>query len=252
MFLIILFIILGWCAIILWSMYYNIVATQTTYGNTNTYYWAYYGAISSIERWLLMTKLKYPTYTSSWWFIWNQVIWSISNQFAWNFRKLSQWSNTMMRYINSKTTKISSYIDTKTLRNISFYQYNDTNPESYSSNNISKTPQWVYAWLSFSWYTTPSKWERQSINIREVNMDFNWFFNMNVANRIVRSLWYNFRLDQTEWVDSKDYPLSWKFEFIGNEINPWPAERWDLDSEYTIGLHDNEEDNLTPVEPVLP
>ena len=251
MFLIILFIILGGCAIILWSMYYNIVATQTTYGNTNTYYWAYYGAISSIERWLLMTKLKYPTYTSSWWFIWNTIIWSQSNWFDWVFRKLSQWSNSMMRYINSKTTKISSYIDTKTLRNISFYKYNDWKPSEYSSN-YTTTSNWVYAWLSFSWYTTPSKWERQTSNIKEVNMDFNRFFNMNIKNRTVRSLWYNFLLDQMDSIDSKDYPLSWEFEFIGNEINPWPAEMWDLNSEYTIGLHSNEEDNTTPVEPEEP
>ena len=246
MFLIILFIILSGCAVILASMYYNIVATQATYWNTNTYYWAYYGAISSIERWLLMTKLKYPTYESSGWFIWTQVIWSNSNLLK-DFWKLSLWNNSMMRYVNSKTRKISSYIDTKALRNISFYRYEDKNADSYTNKGITRTIYWVSDWLSFSWHTVPSKWERQTENIKEVNMDFNRFFQTNATRRTVRSLWYNFEKDQMDWIDAKDSPLSWDFEFIGSEINPRPAEEWDLNSDYTIWLHDQEEDNTTPV-----
>ena len=238
MFLIIMIIILGWCVMILWSMYYNTIAIQRTYGNTNAYYWAYYGAMASIERWLLMSKLKYPTYEGSWWFKWDTIIWSNSNWFADEFRKLNQWNNSMIRYINSKTTSISSYIDTKTLRTISFYQYQDNNLDSFSSNGITGSVYWVTQWLAFSWHTEPSKWERQTTNLKEVNMDFNRFFWLNKSGWIVRSLWYNFKLDQQNLHDEKDYPLSWDFRFLNDEINPRPAESWDLSSEYTIWIHD--------------
>ena len=237
MFLVIVIFILGACVIIVWSIYFNTISLQKTYWSVNFYYWAYYWAMSAIERWLLMSKLKYPSYESYGWFKWDTIIWSKSNMFSWEFWRLNQWNNSIMRSVDSKTTKISSYIDTKTLRTISFYQYTDPNPNRYTDNSINSVASGISKWLSFSWHTEPSKWTRNTENLKDFNMDFNRFFTVNNPRYIVRSLGYNFALDIGYQWDQKDSPLSWEFKFWNQNqsynYNPRPAESWELNNNYT-------------------
>lgn len=217
MFLIIVIIVIGACASILWSIYYNTISIQKSYGTVNWYYWAYYWAISSIERWLLMSKLKYPTYVGSWWFKWSTIYWAQSNWFSWEFWKLNQWNNSLTWSVNSLTTHISGVIDTKTIRAISFNKYSDV----YGfSGWISNWAYWLNSWLSFSG-TTNFGWEYNIWNTW--NVDFNRFIGLN-------NTWYTLRGLLTTKYDNyreKDAPLTGNFTFETGTCNPRPALSWE-------------------------
>lgn len=233
MFVVIIVLILWACASIVWSFYFNTIAFQKAYWNVSSYYWAYYWAISSIERWLLMTKIKYPTYSWSWWFKWTTVIGSNSNLFSWEFWRLNRWNNSLMWYIDSETENISSSIDTQTLRVISFYKYTDEGPGNYTNSWITKSHYWVSEWLSFSWTVNPKTWWRitDDNKIKENNVDFNRLFEMEKPNYTVRSLWYDYKLDNPNWEhrgQDKDSPLSGQLIFTWCKGNPRPALSWDF------------------------
>ena len=217
MFIAIIIIILGACASILWSIYYNIIAIQKNYGTVNAYYWAYYWAMSAMERWLLMSKIKYPTYAGSGWFKWDISYWANSEVFSWDFWKLNQWNNSITWNINSKTNRISWTIDTKTIRAISFYQYSDSNNDSY----ISGTNEWASGIkdnLTFSWYTELSQWWRNTDTSNDIrrNVDFNRFFWLNNTGETLRWLLTTRYSDYNE----KDAPLSGNFTFNSWSYNP--------------------------------
>lgn len=225
MFIVIIIIILGACASIVGSMYYNTIAMQKTYGTVNWYYWAYYWAMASVERWLLMSKIKYPTYEWRWWFKWWSWIWSPSNTFSWDFRKLTQWENSMTWEVNSKTKEIIGTIDTKTLRTISFEKYDDGKPDEFTTWELIGA-SWVVDWLEFSGTTRPA-----SPNVSSINddlwksSDFNRFFALNDEEYIVRWLNTTKRYNQVE-EGEKDYQLTWEFNFTGWSTNPRPALSW--------------------------
>lgn len=220
MFLIIVIIVIGACASILWSIYYNTISIQKSYGTVNWYYWAYYWAISSIERWLLMSKLKYPTYVGSWWFKWSTIYWAQSNWFSWEFWKLNQWNNSLTWSVNSLTTHISGVIDTKTIRAISFYTYNNSNSNSYSGWNINWT-NWISKNLSFSWHTGTGRVPNTTWNV-----DFDRFFWLNATGYTLRSL----LTTNYQTYEEKDAPLTWHFDFKNDTKNPRPA----LSGQHTI------------------
>lgn len=220
MFLIIVIIVIGACASIIWSIYFNTIAIQKSYWTVNWYYWAYYGAISSIERWLLMSKLKYPTYIGSWWFKWGDIYWAKSNWFSWDFRKLTQWNNSLTWSVNSLTKHISGTIDTKTIRSISFYRYNDTNTAWYISwENIGS--YWLNSGLTFTGKTNLD-W-RSHTNGRTWNADFNRFIWLNNTNYSLRWL----LTTKYDSYDEKDAPLTGDFLFISWSCNPRPALSWE-------------------------
>lgn len=208
MFLTIIVIIISACAAIIWSMYYNTISIQKNYGTVNGYYWAYYWAISSIERWLLMSKLKYPTYIGSWWFKWDTIYWAPSNWFSWEFWKLNQWNNSLTRSVNSITQHISGTIDTKTIRTISFHKYD--------LNGNSEWDYWLNSWLTFSGTTN---FDGQSNNWNIWNADFNRFIWLNSTGYTLRGLLTTHYSDFHE----KDAPLTGNFEFSSGSTNPRPA-----------------------------
>ena len=215
MFLAIVVIIIGACAAIIWSIYYNTISIQKSYGTVNWYYWAYYWAIASIERWLLMSKIKYPTYVGSWWFKWEEIYWAKSNWFSWEFWKLNQWNNSLTWSINSRTQHISGTIDTKTIRAISFYRYTDPS-STWFSNWINNWVYWLGSWLNFSWSTS---FDGQPHNWNTWNADFNRFIWLNKTGYTLRGLLTTNYNDYHE----KDSPLTWNFEFSSGSKNPRPA-----------------------------
>lgn len=232
MFILIMVIILGTCVSVLSSIYYNTIALQKTYGSVNTYYGAYYGAMSSIERWLLMTKIKYPGYEWEWWFKWNSIIWAKSNGFSGDFWRLSHSNNTMTRSIKSKTDHIVWSIDNKTLRYITFHRYEEypgANNDYRRAINHSGV-HWLTDWLSFSW--TVFVKNTNTINNPDKMIDFNRFFGMKNSGYTVRWL-----LDtQSKFNNNteRQYPLSGNFNFLwdknGNgspfSHNPRPTITW--------------------------
>lgn len=235
MFIMIMVIILGTCVSVLTSIYYNTMALQNTYGSVNTYYWAYYWALSSIERWLLMTKIKYPGYEWTWWFVWWKEIWSKSNLFPWKFRRLSNTQNTMIRTVNSLTTNIKWTVDNKTIAAISFIRYKDANPEQYNRNNsdIEKENIWINKGLLFSWNIVPNMWETQTWDDNII--DFNWMFKMKEAKTIVRWL-VKWPGNEQAWDAYKERAYSqWTyFEFWNKDgaysSNPRPTTKWTTSS----------------------
>ena len=243
MFVAIIVIILGACIFIVWSMYFNTISMQKTYGSVNGYYWAYYWAMASIERWLLMSKIKYPTYQWSWWFKWDNIYWAASNWFSGEFWKLAQWNNSMTRNVNSKTNKIEWVIDTKTLRLISFNTYQDDDTNAFSGWTLSWT-YWINDWLSFTWTTEPRTFNLWTIpetkTWRWESTDFNRFFSLKQKNYIVR--WLNTTDTYWEWDPDqnpeydreweKDFQLTWEFNFTSSACNPRPALSWELGDYY--------------------
>lgn len=229
MFILIMVIILGTCASVLTSLYYNTTTLQSSYSSVNTYYWAYYWALSSIERWLLMTKVKYPGYEGSWWFQKGTWIWSQSNVFSWKFRKLSNEQNTMIWTINSLTDNIKWTVDNKTIKAITFIKYNDPHKDWYNSNNneIRAEPNWVMKGLQFSGDITANIWNK--ITGDDLVIDFNRMFDMIKEKSIVRWLvkW------KWNWSSSIERSFSqWThFEFWNGAwddygSNPWPTTKW--------------------------
>ena len=219
MFIIIMVMILGTCIAVLSSIYYNTNALQKTYWSVNSYYWAYYWAISSIERWLLMSKLKYPTYEWVWWFKWETIYWANSNGFSWEFWRLNQGNNSMIWKVTSKADSIKGYIDTKTIRFISFKKYTDSNLTWFT--NTSFTDMWSYwiaSWLEFSWTITLDTWEKSDTKIK--NMDFNRIIklpdpsNTTDSGVIIRSKRTN--------IEKEGIPLTWEFNFYGETNSPRP------------------------------
>ena len=230
MFVVIIIIILGACAIVVWSMYYNTIAMQKTYGSVNWYYWAYYWAMASVERWLLMSKLKYPTYVGSGWFKWDNIYWAQSNGFSWDFWKLTQWENSMIWEVNSKTSEITGMIDTKTLRIISFDKYSDANPNTFSTGRELLGASWITEWLTFSGTTCPYSANISNDGCIVINTetwkssDFNRFFALKDTWYIVR--WLNTTELYNKVEEEKDYQLTWYFNFTGWSKNPRPALSW--------------------------
>jgi len=234
MFVVIIVLVLWACASIVWSFYFNTIAFQKNYWNVSSYYWAYYWAISSIERWLLMTKIKYPTYSWSGGFKWSTIIGSNANMFSWDFRRLNLWNNSMMRYVDSKTDEINGSIDTKTLRIISFYKYDDNEPGEYTNSSVTKSQYWISEWLNFSWIVNPKTWWRINEDVINSNVDFNRFFLLSDSWYIVRSLWYDYKLDNQNQAWDKDSPLSGNISFDeDHERNPRPALDWKFDSDFS-------------------
>ena len=259
MFVAIMIIILGACAAIVWSMYFNTISMQKTYGAVNWYYWAYYWAMASVERWLLMSKIKYPTYEWSGWFKWDTIYWAASNWFAEDFWKLTQWNNSLTWNINSKTQRIVWVIDTKTLRSISFKKYYDANPNDFSTWREDGT-YWIKEGLQFSggivaW--SPNIWAINK-NIWG-SADFNRFFSLKTSKYIVRGLkttdtygryiweWNQNYNEENQWEENsyeweweipydreweKDFQLTWGFNFTKESCNPRPALSWELDENY--------------------
>ena len=219
MFILIMIIILGTCISVLSSLYYNTISLQNTYGSVNTYYWAYYWALSSIERWILMSKIKYPGYVGSWWFIWDRTIWSQSNAFSWNFRKLNNDRNTMIWSVNSLTNNIKWTIDKKTIRAISFLKYTDLHPQEYSNEDITSNVNWLSEWLTFSWNITPAIWT--VLDNQDYKIDFYWFFRMTDSKKIVRWLVRAETQQWGNWWYERDNTLWSYFEF------------WDDNDEYS-------------------
>lgn len=230
MFILIVIILLGTCLSVLSSIYYNTTALQKTYWSVNSYYWAYYWAVSSIERWLLMSKVKYPTYVWSGWFEWDQIVWARSNGFSWTFWRLNQWNNTMLWTVNSLTQKISWTIDTKTLRAISFKKYDDNYPAEYSTGSQS-TYYGINEWLTFSWKAIPGT-TLDPITSDNLKVDFNRFFAMRDEHYTVR--WLLKQATQNSmWAQEREVTLTWNFFFWATSnpsdpyaANPWPMSTW--------------------------
>lgn len=233
MFIVIMVLLLGTCISVLSSIYYNTISLQNTYWTINAYYWAYYWAVSSMERGLLMSKIKYPTYVWSWWFKWNKLIWSKSNMFSGNFWRLSHSDNTMIWTINSRTTNVRWTLDTKTIRAISFIRYSDPNTGEYKNVNITSEVKWINNGLTFSWTANPNgTWRNR--NLLDINVDFNWFFSMNYANKTVRWLLKGSRKED----DERNVPLTWDFVFGDNAVNSWvnprPTLSWKFSDQSNI------------------
>lgn len=71
------------------------------------YNMAYYGAVWSVERWMLVTRYKKPGFEGSWWFIAGTSI-GPDSDFLSDFGRFGDGSNGMIWAINSRTNRIPS------------------------------------------------------------------------------------------------------------------------------------------------
>lgn len=196
MLLLIIIIILIICTSILWNIYFNFFNFQQNYQDLNSYQNSYYGAISSIERWLISSKYMGPWYKWSWGFLWTWYWWNISDNFLLDFWKFTKWDNWLFFAINSKTNKITWKIDYDLIQTIiltlntwSDYYWTETTireffgDESYISwyikNNFDPISldtdfqlKWVISLTDWNWHIIPipiNTWNE--ISNKEIN---NW------------------------------------------------------------------------------
>lgn len=153
MFLLIVIVILIASASILWNIYMWIFSLQQNYGDINSYYSSYYGAISSIERWLLVTKYKQPSFVGSGWFIWDNNRWEISEIFSWDFGKFTEWSNWLVWEINSYCEHITGTLRNNNVLIINSKAYWYTNTGHYETDTSSRTRSFS-AYLKLTWNIT--------------------------------------------------------------------------------------------------
>jgi hypothetical protein len=91
---------------ILVSMYSTFMPFLENLSDIVEYNVAYYWALSSIERWSLVTKYKWPWFEWSWWYIWDTPYGPNSDNKIWDFWRLNYPDNWMLRTIHSKTRMI--------------------------------------------------------------------------------------------------------------------------------------------------
>lgn len=238
MFIIIMVILLWTCVSILWNVYYNTTSFQKTYWEINSYYSAYYGAVSSIERWLLMTRLKYPWYNWSWWFKWNNLIWSNVNLFSGedSFGKLSMDWNSMYWTVNSATDHIIWKLNNEKLVYIWFRNYDDINGNQNNFNAEwweNEYNNWILNNDSFSisGTITPTTWR---IGSKLEFWNFDWLIDFWAEcvewqfPSCTERLWYTIRsLNSLKDDNTPEFGLSLSWIYFNWEAtNPWPVSSW--------------------------
>lgn len=149
MFLLIVIVILIASASILWNIYMWIFSLQQNYGDINNYYNSYYAAISSIERWLLVTKYKQPSFVWSGWFIGNDNRWEASEMFSGNFGKFTEWNNWLVWEINSYCENITWALKHNNVLTIKYLSY--TNDTEHYEVAIPWSAMWLSVFLELTW-----------------------------------------------------------------------------------------------------
>jgi hypothetical protein len=135
MFLLIVIILLIAATSILGNIYVWFFSFQQNYWDLENYKNSYYAAISSVERWLLVTKYKEPWFIWSGWFLWTWSRWPTSDTFSWNFWKINYINNWTYRDINSRTQKISWDIEYNKI--FILYKDIDNSTDNYNTTDSS-------------------------------------------------------------------------------------------------------------------
>lgn len=100
--LVLLVLILGVIAnifSIFWPFFENL-------SNVADYNSAYYWAVSSLERWMLVTRYKEPGFVWSGWYFGTDSFWPKSDSISFGFGRLNLPNNWLSRQINSRTKRI--------------------------------------------------------------------------------------------------------------------------------------------------
>jgi hypothetical protein len=98
-------LIIVWLGILL-SVYSMFLPFFENLHDIINYNISYYWAVSSIERWLLITKYQQPGFEWSWWWINDTVIGPQSDFKIWDLGRIQNENNSSYRKINSRTTQI--------------------------------------------------------------------------------------------------------------------------------------------------
>ncbi len=144
MFLLIVIVILIAATSILANIYGWIFSFQQNYGDLENYSNSHYAAISAIERWLLVTKYKNPSFVWSGGFIWTWSWWEISDLFSGSFGDLNKNDNWLHRIIDSQCNKELWTLKNNQVLVFQTYTYDDT--QSYTWDNAITTK-----WISADW-----------------------------------------------------------------------------------------------------
>jgi hypothetical protein len=218
MFLLMVIIILIAATSILSNIYVWIFPFQQNYGDLENYSNSQYAAISAIERWLLVTKHKKPSFIWSGWFIWTWNWWEISDIFSWAFWKYNQWDNGIYRNINSQCNSEKWILKNNQVLVFNTYHY-DTTP--------------IYTWDNeISTDSISTIWE------------VNWTFTMPISSvnlikwNIYRQIEWDDKIEWYTWFVTSSWNTNIKISDINTQqniifnkttINPtWVSNTWDL------------------------
>lgn len=175
MLILITMIILITSSSILWSIYSNFFYFQQNYENLNNYYNWFYGAVSSIERAFLSSKIQWVWYDSSWGFLWNNARWSKSDSLTWKFWKFNDDQNWIFWQLDWKTKMISWQISHQDLLWIILMTSNSPDPYSWEINykffDGSNYISWIFYQNDFKIDNT------ENIQLDRVMLtNWTWFF----------------------------------------------------------------------------
>lgn len=106
MYLLITLLILSVLAGIMTSLYSSFIPFLRSFSGIEDYYASYYGAVSSIERALLVSKTKEPGFVWSWGWIGNENFGSKSDTVLSGLSKLNDQNNGTLRVITSRSDNI--------------------------------------------------------------------------------------------------------------------------------------------------
>ncbi len=220
MFLLIVIVILIAATSILTNIYMWIFSFQQNYGNLESYSNSHYAAISAIERWLLVSKYKKPSFIWSWWFIWTWNWWEVSELFSGDFWRFNNNNNWLHWTIASKCSRESSNLTNNNTLTFNTYTYDNTN-RHYQTWSIIST-QWISQWGGWELY---GKFQNinSNINTKEwtVYRTINWDDKLWSYTWFVSSSW-------NTMINSWSINNNTNLIFNSSTINPtWTTNTWD-------------------------
>ena len=215
--------------------------------NISDYNSAYYWAISSVERWLLVTRYKKPWFEWSWWFFWDISYGPASDTILEGLWRLNLPNNWILWQINSRTTRIPSSGNGNVENQLSAIDSNNYNSlwvnytESFVlSYDDTENTSMYYTWTDESdivWFNSTIVWD-----IRLPPKLFSWFdwdpdaYLCDLENNIFCNIdWNNLYNDIVV-----NRLLEWKYQNQGN-FTIFPTQKVDStrDPKVVISNYDN-------------
>lgn len=205
MFLIIIIVILIISVWVLWQIYLSVFTMYWKHENIQDYQNSYYLAIWAIERWLLNSKYKKPSFNWSWWF-----------QNDNNFGPTSDFSNDLFSSWNNKNISIIRELLSQCNQQINTLK----SDEILTISLIDFDHLWDYEESTKNWTNSISDWNNISWYFSKINENDNitqWILDRKIEN--TTNSWFVI----WSWNTNLDYNLindNSNIQFTNSTLDP--------------------------------
>lgn len=155
MFIVFVLVLISVLIALLGNIFSSFFPFYQHFWDIQNYYTSYYGAVSSLERWFLVTRYKLPGREGSWWWQWSTSLEIPSDVLSGTFWFFTQWNNGLRREIRSRRTRVP---DITQDHNILWYTqwepiplYMDNSPASSGYQATSLSDLVLFSWTYLSW-----------------------------------------------------------------------------------------------------